>query len=226
MTTVPPDEALEKFLSRGEEAMVGEYRVDVASGRWSWSDALYRIHGFEPGEVVPTAELLLAHSHPDDREHTRDVLDEAQCSDHPFAIIHRIIDARGKGHVVATVGQGRCDDQGRVTELTGYMLDLSHSVRDLAAQEADASIRAAARSSRDIEQAKGVLMMVLGVDDDGAFEILKRLSNDTNTPLRLLAEWLMTSARQADQPSRDTVLAFLTGLRSGHVERPADKEPA
>ncbi|WP_407317888.1 PAS and ANTAR domain-containing protein [Isoptericola halotolerans] len=226
MTTVPPDEALEKFLSRGDDAMVGEFRVDVASGRWTWSDTLYRIYGFEPGEVLPTADLLLAHSHPDDREHTRDVLDEAQCTDHPFAMIHRIVDAHGKGHVVATVGKGECDDQDRVTELNGYMLDLSHSVRDLAAQEADASIQAASRSRRDIEQAKGVLMMVLGVDDDGAFDILKRLSNDTNTPLRTLAGWLMTSARQAEKPSRETVIAFLTGLRSGHVPEAADKEPA
>jgi hypothetical protein len=225
MTTVPPDEALEKFFSRGDDALVGEYRVDVATGRWTWSDTLFQIHGFEPGEVVPTADLLLAHSHPDDVEHTRDVLEEAQCTDHPFAMIYRIIDAQGKGHVVATVGAGQCDAQERVTEVTGYMIDLTHSVRDLAAQEADASIRAAARSRRDIEQAKGVLMMVLGVDDEGAFEILKRLSNDTNTPLRLLAEWLMTSARQAEKPSRETVMAFLRGLRSGEGAQP-DKEPA
>ncbi|GAA1985334.1 PAS and ANTAR domain-containing protein [Isoptericola halotolerans] len=220
MTTVPPDEALEKFLSRGDDAMVGEYHVDITTGRWSWSDAMFRIHGFEPGEVVPTAELLLAHSHPEDREHTQDVLDEALCSDQPFAMIHRIVDAHGTGHVVATLGKGRCDDQDRVTELTGYMLDLSHSVRDLASQEADASIQAAARSRRDIEQAKGVLIMVLGVDDDGAFQILKRLSNDTNTPLRQLAAWLMTIAREADKPSRDTLLEFLTRLRAGESVDP------
>ncbi|WP_277210390.1 PAS and ANTAR domain-containing protein [Isoptericola croceus] len=221
MTTVPHDETLSKILSRGDDASIGEYRVTVATGQWWWSDATFRIHGFEPGEVVPTGELMLAHSHPDDRDHAQAVLDEAQCSDEPFAMIHRIVDAQGAGHVVATVGRGRCDEDDRVTEVTGYMLDLTSSVRHLASEEADASIQAAARSRRDIEQAKGVLMMVLGVDDDGAFQILRRLSNDTNTPLRVLAAWLMTSAREADAPSRDAVIEFIAGLETGTQKEPA-----
>ena len=46
-----------------------------------------------------------------------------------------------------------------------------------------------------------------------------------SSPLRTLAGWLMTSARQAEKPSRETVIAFLTRLRSGHVPETADKEP-
>ncbi|MCK0115707.1 PAS domain-containing protein [Isoptericola sp. CG 20/1183] len=219
MTTVPDDETLAKVLSRGDQASVGEFRVTVATDEWWWSDVVYEMHGFAPGEVVPTSDLVLAHSHPDDRQHAQAVLDEARCSEEPFAMIHRIVDAQGEGHVVATVGRGRCDDDGTVTEVTGYLLDLTTSVRHLASEEANASIQAAARSRRDIEQAKGVLMMVLGVDDDGAFQILRRLSNDTNTPLRVLAGWLMTSAREAETPSRDAVLAFLRGLEEhGAVE--------
>ena len=44
----------------------GSFSYTIATGQWWWSDDLYRIHGFEPGDVVPTTDLLVAHKHPDD----------------------------------------------------------------------------------------------------------------------------------------------------------------
>ena len=35
----------------------GPFTYTVATGAWWWSDDLYRIHGFEPGDVVPTPAL-------------------------------------------------------------------------------------------------------------------------------------------------------------------------
>ncbi len=102
MTTVPHDETLVKVLSRGDQTTIGEYRVTVDSDRWWWSDVVYRMHGFEPGEVVPT------------------------------------------------LGRGPCDEDGSVTGVTGYMLDLAGSVRHLASQEATASIEAEAPSREAI----------------------------------------------------------------------------
>jgi len=42
-------------------ARSGRFSLEVATGAWWWSDETYRIHGFEPGEVVPTTRLVLAH---------------------------------------------------------------------------------------------------------------------------------------------------------------------
>ncbi|WP_402465545.1 PAS and ANTAR domain-containing protein [Isoptericola aurantiacus] len=214
MTTVPQDGTLEKSRSRADvSTAVGEFRITVRTGAWWWSDRLYRLHGFDPGEVVPTTELVLSHVHPDDRERIAAALEKAGCADEPFGLIYRVVDAQGTGHVVSTVGSARCDEAGRVVELDGYTLDLTASVRQMAAAEADVSIRAAALSRRDIEQAKGVLMMVLGVDDEKAFGIMRRLSNDSNTPLRELASDLMTTAREAEPPAREAVLEYLRTLR-------------
>ena len=51
-----------------------------------------------------------------------------------------------------------------------------------------------------IEQAKGMLMFVYGIDADGAFEVLRGLSQQHNVKVRLLAERiagdLTTAARQ------------------------------
>lgn len=54
-----------------------------------------------------------------------------------------------------------------------------------------------------IEQAKGMLMLIHGIDADRAFELLKWRSQDTNTKLRPLAEQLVDEFRQL---SRDAVL--------------------
>lgn len=47
-----------------------EYRYDTDT--WTWSDTVARIHGYEPGEVEPTTELVLSHKHPDDLELIKD----------------------------------------------------------------------------------------------------------------------------------------------------------
>lgn len=46
-----------------------------------------------------------------------------------------------------------------------------------------------------IEQVKGVLMCVYDIDDAAAFELLRRLSMETNIKLRALAGQLMTEFR-------------------------------
>jgi hypothetical protein len=50
-----------------------------------------------------------------------------------------------------------------------------------------------------IEQAKGVLMCQQGCDADEAFDLLRRASQRSNVPVRVLAEQIVDSARQ---PSR------------------------
>ena len=54
---------------------VGSFRFWFVGQRWEWSDEVARMHGYEPGSVVPTTELLLSHKHPDDRQHVQDQLD-------------------------------------------------------------------------------------------------------------------------------------------------------
>ncbi|MEU4060775.1 MULTISPECIES: ANTAR domain-containing protein [Rhodococcus] len=46
-----------------------------------------------------------------------------------------------------------------------------------------------------IDQAKGVLMAVHGVDADGAFAMLVETSRRTNTKVRVVAEELLASVR-------------------------------
>ncbi|MBO0608996.1 PAS and ANTAR domain-containing protein [Myceligenerans salitolerans] len=193
---VPLPAPVSDRLTMGSATPVGRFAADLSTGRWRWSDETYRIHGFEPSEVVPSTAVVLAHTHPDHRERVRGVLDHAVRTDEPFATVHRIIDADGRDHVVSVVGEARPGPSESSHEVTGYVQDLTSTVKEFAAEQADESIRAAARSRRDVEQAKAIVAMLLDVDDDVAFGVLRHESDVTNTPVRELSQDLVARARE------------------------------
>ncbi|TFF17379.1 ANTAR domain-containing protein [Cellulosimicrobium terreum] len=198
-------------VSLGDGATPGQFRVDLATDAWWWSPETYRLHGFEPGEVVPTTSLVLAHKHPEDRDRVRDLLERARVDGEPFSSLHRIMDARGAERVLVLVGHGRRDrDTGRLVELMGSFVDVTVAVRDRAERQAERDIAAAARSRGPIEQAKGVVAAALGVGTEQAFGLLKRVSNDRNVRLRELARRVV---EEGTAPSPDRARRVVSLLR-------------
>ena len=190
---VPPALAdLLAALGPGDPQPVGRFRVDVATDTWWWSDEVYEMHGFAPGEVVPTTALVLSHKHPEDRERVASELAQAARTGEPFGSMHRIVDATGRTRTLAVAAQGRRLDGGVTwSAVVGYFVDLTTAHQEAARREATASIRAADASRSVIEQAKGVLMTTLAIGPDDAFEVLRRRSNDANVPVRELARRLV-----------------------------------
>ncbi|MDR7381429.1 PAS and ANTAR domain-containing protein [Promicromonospora iranensis] len=207
------DGEIEKALGAGARPPVGGYRLDLATGQWTWSDEVYVMHGFEPGEVVPTTPLMLSHKHPDDRGRVDGVLRRAAETGQPFSSVHRIVDAAGNTRTLAVTGQGRRDPgSGQVTELVGYFIDVTKSQREAAAREASASIQASSERRSVIEQAKGVLMVIHGVDEEAAFDQLREASNQSNIAVRDIAcslVQLFSGPEVTEFPTRDAVDEFL-----------------
>ncbi|MEK8225956.1 PAS and ANTAR domain-containing protein [Oerskovia sp. M15] len=186
--------ALESILLAGGPQPVARYTLDVRSGTWWWSDELFVMHGFAPGEVVPTTELMLAHKHPDDLSRVKGVLAEVTRRGTPFSCTHRIIDAHGGTRTLGVVGQGDLDrETGRVTRVTGYFMDLTEAHGARVREEATAAIRASASHRAVIEQAKGAVMVLYGLSDDEAFALLRDHSSVTNEPVKELARRLLAS---------------------------------
>ena len=70
------EESRARLLRSQGLAMLGDWELEVGTGRLWWSDNLCRLFGYEPGEADPTMELFLNHVHPDDvqrvlEEHAR-----------------------------------------------------------------------------------------------------------------------------------------------------------
>jgi len=56
--------AVEQALAGGTPQRVGWFRFYFEDQRWEWSEQVQRMHGYQPGTVTPTTELVLAHKHP------------------------------------------------------------------------------------------------------------------------------------------------------------------
>jgi hypothetical protein len=171
----------------GSLQTVGQFRLDVREKRWEWSEEMYRLHGFEPGEVVPTTELILRHKQPGEGEVSRAALDEAVATGKPHSYWHHIVDAQGRVRAVVTVWNGVKDETGEVVEVRGYMMDVSNGAR----QESTEAVAAALEHRGVIDQAKGMLMLIHGLTADAAFDLLKGASCQTNTKLYVLAQRLV-----------------------------------
>jgi hypothetical protein len=175
----------------------GPFVYNVGRQSWWWADDVYRILGFEPGDIVPTTDLLVAHKHPEDAAVATAIILNAFTSGEPFALWHRIIDARRRTRQVVSVGDGLHDAAGNLVEVRGYMVDVTGSKRGQTARDIDEAVRRSAESRGTIEQAKGVLMATLALDAEAAFDLLKRASQNANVKLRELAQRLLSALEEA-----------------------------
>jgi hypothetical protein len=176
----------------------GRFSYDVLTGKWDWDDDVFRIHGFEPGSVEPTTELVLASKHPDDRGRVQDLLERVSRTGGPFSISYRILGGDEVERRVVLVGEGAVCDPDDVTTIEGYYIDLTDDFAEESEEYAAAAVEASAESRAVIEQAKGALMLAYGLDPDKAFSMLRWWSRNRNVKIRDLAQRLVDVARAGE----------------------------
>lgn len=194
------------FNPGAEAGLVGSFRYTGADNTLVWSEPVFTIHGFAPGDVVPSLDLALSHVHPDDREDAVRLADEVCATGRPFAFWHRILDSRGGERRVVSVGAGLFDDHGAVVGFSGFVADVTDPVRRAVADEVADALARMADSRPAIEQSKGALMLTYAVDADTAFHLLRRYSQVLNVKVRELARDVATAITTGSLPlgSRET----------------------
>src|ERR1700754_704776 len=174
-----------------EPLNVGAFRFWFVGQRWEWSDEVARMHGYEPGTVVPTTELLLSHKHPDDRQHVQDLLDHALHHGGSFSSRHRFLDTSGTEHSVIVMADRMLGEGGAAVGTEGYYLDMTDSFEQVRRDALDHTLPELFAARAAIEQAKGAIMLVYGIDAERAFAVLQWRSQKTNTKLRTLASQIV-----------------------------------
>jgi hypothetical protein len=203
---------VDEVLGQSAYHRVGSFRFTLCDQRWEWSDEVAAMHGYPPGTVTPTTELLLSHKHPDDREAVAVTLADTVEKGEPFCSRHRIVDTAGRVRHVLVVGDRELDSDGEVVGTAGFYIEVDDHPDDDIAHDHEQLVDDAAtlaeivRSRAAIEQAKGALMLVYGIGADRAFEVLTWRSQESNVKLRLLANQLVTEFTDAVNAP--------TGLRS------------
>jgi hypothetical protein len=177
---------------------VGAFRFWFIGEIWWWSDDLARMHGYEPGAVTPTTELMLSHKHPDDRQQVQEVLDYALHHGGSFSSRHRFLDTAGRQHSVIVIADRMLDETGAVVGTEGYYIDLTDTFEQARRDAVNDTLPAVFAARAVIEQAKGAIMLMYRIDAYRALAVLQWRSQATNTDLRALAAQVLADLQPLD----------------------------
>lgn len=139
-----------KFVER--VANLGSWELDVATRQIVWSEEFFRICGFKPGKVKPTFEAWLNQIHPDDRESSKKVLEQAIASNSTFSKEIRIIRLDGSVIWVDSKGEVVSDSLGKPVKVIGSFLEISARKQAEALQEAAYKIALATETTESLDE--------------------------------------------------------------------------
>lgn len=107
-------------------ARMGNYRYDLQTRKVVWSDEVYIIFGLPVGAELPDLDSGFYESlnHPDDRDMTRDKVDEAIDKGQEITYIHRII-VEGNIRYAQTIVKCFYNKENQPSELFGTILDIT-----------------------------------------------------------------------------------------------------
>lgn len=118
--------ASEARLRRAEQvAHLGNWEMEIATGKSSWSDEFFRICGFEPNAFAPSGEIGFSLIHPDDRERAAKTLNEAIAKNERYEIEKRIVRPDGSVVWVDSKGEVECDPDGKPVRLVGSFQEIT-----------------------------------------------------------------------------------------------------
>ena len=184
MTSQNGPKAAVSALAAGHPRRIGRWIYDVVSDSWEWSDTFFAVLGFEPRQVVPSAAVLAAHLRPDDADRGFDAVESAFRTGEPFSFYSRMVDSHGTHRTALLAGHGEPGDEGTVTQVHGYLVDLTEAARDASRSEVEEALAGVLDHRAVIEQAKGVLMLAHGVDADRLVQLVTKDSRPDEGFLR------------------------------------------
>jgi PAS domain S-box-containing protein len=184
-----PVRAVDKALLGGEPQRIGRFTYRYDDDTWTWTDAVARMHGYEPGEVEPTTELILSHKHPEDLNRVKGLLAQSAA---PFSSRHRIRTTTGEIRKVVVVGEPVTDADGRTVATRGFYIDITESFHTDLQESISDELPVIVSHREVIDEAKGMLMVIYQISAEAAFELLKWRSQQLNVKLLSVAEKLIT----------------------------------
>lgn len=165
------------------------------------------MHGYRPGEVTPTTALLTSHKHPADRETFSSLVEQMRSARTSFSSRHRIIDTRGRTRNVIVIGR-TFREGGAVIGTEGFYLDVGEVVDDSIRGTVADHVQHFRENGAVIEQTKGMLMVVYGIPEDRAFDVLRWLSQTRNIPVHVISRAIAASASIGSWVSESTRREF------------------
>ncbi|MDH4301208.1 MAG: PAS domain S-box protein [Nitrospira sp.] len=106
-------------------AHVGSWEWDIDTGTEVWSDEQFRIFGYEPHTITPTADTFREAIHPDDRPGVYKAIEDTLTQNHPYDVTCRITRPNGEIRHLLCRGTVQRDAAGRPTHMLGTTQDIT-----------------------------------------------------------------------------------------------------
>ncbi|TRX01959.1 PAS domain S-box protein, partial [Candidatus Methylobacter oryzae] len=116
----------EQMLSESQRiAHIGSWSMELATGRMSWSDEMYRICGVTPETFGHTVEAFLELVHPDDHDAMKRWISDCQTRKGPHELDFRIMLPNGAVCFVRGNGELQFDEAKRPLRVVGSAQDIT-----------------------------------------------------------------------------------------------------
>lgn len=137
---------------------------DMESDEYWWSDRLYEILGYEPGEVEARISNWVKWMHPDDSDNVTKVLNKHLKGNEPYQVEFRMQKKDGSYAWVAVSGESMRDNTGKPTRMAGSLSDITERKNvELEIKESEARFRTIINQAGDalyLCNMKGEIKMV------------------------------------------------------------------
>lgn len=107
-------------------AQIGHWSLDLVQQRLVWSDEVYKIHGYGPGEIELSVESAIEFYHPNDRDVIRNAVRAAIEAQAEFDLELRIVRKDRAIRKVRALGMCETDSAGQPVELFGVFQDVTN----------------------------------------------------------------------------------------------------
>ncbi len=110
---------------------MGNWKLDIASGKAIWSEEEYRLLGYEPGAIDASVDAFMQRIHPEDRAAVQAEMQRAMQPDEqtPYRVKHRVLLPNGDIRVVDERGQVTFDRDGNPLSMLGTTQDITERER-------------------------------------------------------------------------------------------------
>lgn len=115
-----------QLLEAQSMAQLGNWQANMLNGALSWSEEVYRIFGYKPGEMEPSIDAFLSAVHPDDMELVRESEKKAALTG-VHDVVHRIIRQDGEIRYVHELAEAEINTEGTLVRLKGTVQDITET---------------------------------------------------------------------------------------------------
>jgi two-component system sensor histidine kinase UhpB len=120
----------EGLMKEAEQvAHFGSWETDAITGEVKWSDEIFRLYGYEPGEITPGHDIILHHIHAGDRLSYQHAIFSGLQDQDSYASELRIIDKNGINKFVYFKLVVKRNNKGQLLRLIGFMQDITERKR-------------------------------------------------------------------------------------------------